>query len=132
VFLAVRGADDHRCLIGHVVAAAIGAAPALRHAPVARLPQGFLFSLALLIVLPLSTVLYRKAFRFGAQIRNALVVPTSMDGEGGGTKSPFFVSARATSAALFCELSWIPNAAANAIRHLPAVEKFSTPFRIVQ
>ena len=101
-FLAVRGnTSDHRwALIAHIVAAAIGLAAlmpfAMRQTPTFR--KAFQFSLALLVVLPLSTMLYRKTFpNSSAHIRNALVVPTSMDGEGGGPKSPFFPSSARTN-----------------------------------
>ena len=66
VFLAVRGnTNDHRwALVAHIVAAAVGLAAlmpfAMRQSPGFR--KAFQFSLALLIVLPLSTMLYRKAF----------------------------------------------------------------------
>jgi len=102
VFIAVRGnTSDHRwALIAHIVAAAIGLAAiapfAMRQSPAFR--KAFQFSLALLVVLPLSTTLYRKAFPHpSARIRNALVVPTSMDGEGAGPKSPFFPSSARTN-----------------------------------
>jgi Flp pilus assembly protein TadD len=102
VFLAARGnTSGHRwALIAHIVAAAIGLAAlapfAMRQTPGFR--KAFQFSLALLVVLPLSTTLYRKAFpNPSVRIRNALTVPTSMDGEGGGPKSPFFPSSVRTN-----------------------------------
>ncbi|PYT26781.1 MAG: hypothetical protein DMG58_21810 [Acidobacteria bacterium] len=102
VFIAVRGnTSDHRwALMAHIVAAAIGLAAltpfAMRQTPDFR--KAFQFSLALLVVLPLSTTLYRKAFpNPSARIRNALTVPTSMDGEGGGPQSPFFPSSARTN-----------------------------------
>jgi len=102
VYLAARGnTNDHRwAFIAHIVAAAIGLAAltpfAMRQTPAFR--KAFQFSLALLIVLPLSTTLYRKAFpNPSARIRNPLTVPTSMDGEGGGPKSPFFPSSARTN-----------------------------------
>jgi len=102
MYLTVRGntTDQHWALVGHIVAAAIGLvilAPfAMRQAP--ALAKVFRFSLALLVVLPLSTALYRRAFPdSSAHIRNALTVPTSMDGEGGGPKSPFFPSSARTN-----------------------------------
>jgi tetratricopeptide (TPR) repeat protein len=102
VFLAARGnTSGHRwALIAHIVAAAIGLAAlapfAMRQTPGFR--KAFQFSLALLVVLLLSTTLYRKAFpNPSVRIRNALTVPTSMDGEGGGPKSPFFPSSVRTN-----------------------------------
>src|SRR5258706_14881755 len=78
VFIAVRGnTSGHRwALIAHIVAAAIGLATiapfAMRQSPAFR--KAFQFSLAFLVVLPLSTTLYRKAFPHpSARIRNALV-----------------------------------------------------------
>jgi tetratricopeptide (TPR) repeat protein len=48
--------------------------------------------------LPLSTALYRRTFpNSSSRIRNALTVPTSMEGEGGGPKSPFFPSSARTN-----------------------------------
>src|SRR5712692_5272982 len=102
VFLAIRGNTlDHRwALVAHIVAAAIGLVVlvpfATRQAPAFR--TAFQVSLVLLAVFPLSTALYRKAFpNANARIRNALTVPTSMDGEGGGPKSPFFPSSARTN-----------------------------------
>src|SRR6266446_2088385 len=102
VYLAARGnTNDHRwAFIAHIVAAAIGLAAltpfAMRQTPAFR--KAFQFSLALLIVLPVSTTLYRKAFpNPSGRIRNPLTVPTSMDGEGGGPKSPFFPSSARTN-----------------------------------
>src|SRR5260370_705624 len=44
------------------------------------------------------TALYRKAFpNSSAHIRNPLTVPASMEGEGGGPKSPFFPSSARTN-----------------------------------
>ena len=96
-FLAVRGNTmPHRwALVAHVAAAALGLAAfipfALRQAP--RFRVAFQVSLAVLVMLPLAAAIYRKTFPDrDAQIRNGLTVPVSMDGEGGGPKSPFFPS----------------------------------------
>jgi tetratricopeptide (TPR) repeat protein len=103
LFLAIRGnTSDHRwALVAHIVAAAIGLAVfapyAIRQGPAFR--KAFQFSLVLLAVFPLATALYRKAFpNTSARIRNSLAVPASMEGEGGGPKSPFFPSSARTNA----------------------------------
>src|SRR5579864_4188164 len=102
VFLAVRGnTTPHRwVLVAHIVAAAIGLAVlapfAMRQRSSFR--NAFQFSIALLVLFPLSTALYHRAFpNPNHEIRNSLVVPTSMDGEGGGPKSPFFPSSVKTN-----------------------------------
>src|ERR1051326_3491587 len=102
LYLAVRGntTDQRWALTAHIVAAAIGLvafAPfAMRQTPAFR--KAFQVALALLVVLPLSTALYRRAFPdSSARIRNPLTVPTSMEGEGGGPKSPFFPSSARTN-----------------------------------
>ncbi len=102
VYLAARGntTDQRWALIAHIVAAAVGLAVlvpfAMRQTQAFR--KAFQFSLALLVVLPLSTALYRKAFpNSSAHIRNPLTVPASMEGEGGGPKSPFFPSSARTN-----------------------------------
>jgi len=102
VYLAIRGnTTPHRwALSAHIFAAAIALAAvipyAMRQAPRFRTP--FQVSLALLVLLPLGAKVYRKAFPDpDAQIRNGLTVPVSMDGEGGGPKSPFFPSSAKTN-----------------------------------
>ena len=102
VFLAVRGNTlDHRwALVAHIVAAAIGLVVltpfAMRQAQAFR--RAFQLALALLVAFPFATAVYRKALPDGsARIHNTLTVPTSMDGEGGGPKSPFFPSSAKTN-----------------------------------
>jgi len=102
IYLAIWGnTTPHRwALIAHIVAAAIGLAAlipyAMRQAP--RFRAAFQVSLALLVLLPLGAMVYRKAVPSpDAQIRNGLSVPVSMDGEGGGPKSPFFPSSAKTN-----------------------------------
>src|SRR5260370_32636715 len=102
VYLAARGntTDQRWALVAHIVAAAVGLAVlvpfAMRQTPPFR--KAFQFSLALLVFLPLSTSLYRKAFpNSSAHIRNPLTVPASMEGEGRGPKSPFFPSSARTN-----------------------------------
>jgi len=102
IYLAIRGnTTPHRwALIAHIVAAAIGLAAlipfAMRQAP--RFRIAFQVSLALLVLLPLGATAYRKAFPDpDAYIRNALTVPASMEGEGGGPTSPFFPSSAKTN-----------------------------------
>src|SRR5579864_4298453 len=102
VFLAVRGnTTSHRwALVAHIVAAAIGLAVLAPFAMQQRsnFRKAFQFSIALLVLFPLSTALYHRAFpNPNHEIRNSLVVPTSMDGAGGGPKSPFFPSSVKTN-----------------------------------
>src|SRR5579859_7687969 len=102
IYLALKGntTDQRWALVAHIVAAAIGLvalAPfAMRQAPAFR--KAFQFSLALLVILPLSGMVWRKVFPdSNAKIYNTLTVPTSMEGEGGGPKSPFFPSSARTN-----------------------------------
>ncbi|HKW99227.1 MAG TPA: tetratricopeptide repeat protein [Bryobacteraceae bacterium] len=102
IFLAIDGnTTPHRwALISHIAAASLGLALlipfAMRQSPGFR--KAFQYSLVLLLVLPFSAAVYRKAFpNPNGRIHNTLVVPTSMDGEGGGPKSPFFPSSAKTN-----------------------------------
>ncbi|HLN04436.1 MAG TPA: tetratricopeptide repeat protein [Bryobacteraceae bacterium] len=102
IYLAIAGNTmPHRwALFAHILAAVVGLAAlipfAMRQAP--RFRTAFQVSLALLVLLPLGAKVYRKAFPDpDAQIRNGLTVPVSMDGEGGGPKSPFFPSSAKTN-----------------------------------
>ena len=102
LFLAIRGNTlDHRwALAAHIAAAAIGLIVltpfAMRQAP--PFSKAFQVSLALLVAFPLATAVYRRAVPdSSARVRNALTVPTSMEGEGGGPKSPFFPSSAKTN-----------------------------------
>ena len=102
VFLAIGGNTlDHRwALAAHIAAAAIGLIvliPFAMRQP-AAFRKAFQASLALLVAFPLSTALYRRVFpNPSARIRNSFTVPLSMDGEGGGPKSPFFPSSARTN-----------------------------------
>lgn len=102
IYLAIAGnTTPHRwALIAHIFAAAIGLAAlipfAMRQVP--RFRVAFQVSLALLVLLPVGAALYRRAVPDpDARIRNGLDVPVSMDGEGGGPKSPFFPSSAKTN-----------------------------------
>ncbi|MBW8876253.1 MAG: tetratricopeptide repeat protein [Acidobacteria bacterium] len=90
----------------HVVAAGLGVATlgawvwrrAAQGAGWRRFRQAFAAAVALLVLWPAATALYRKANPDPRDhIRNPLVVPTSMEEEGGGPKSPFFPSAANTN-----------------------------------
>ncbi|MBI3895878.1 MAG: tetratricopeptide repeat protein [Acidobacteria bacterium] len=108
IFLAGWGNTmDHRwALRAHIVAAALGIAAlvpyvwkqAARHSGEwLRFRQTLMAAVALLVLLPSSTAVYRKLFPNPMDsIRNPLVVPTSMDGEGAGPNSPFFPSSANT------------------------------------
>jgi len=102
IYLAIAGnTTPHRwALFAHVAAAAIGLAAfipfALRQAPQFR--TAFQVSLGILLLLPGIALLYRKTVPDpGARIHNTLDVPVSMEGEGGGPKSPFFPSSAKTN-----------------------------------
>jgi hypothetical protein len=110
LYLAVAGniRANHRILVAHVVAATIGLALllpwAFRRAAECGGPRWWRFRGALvaatlfLVALPLSTQLYRRLHPDpAATIENPLVVPTSMQGEGGGPRSPFFPSSAKTN-----------------------------------
>ncbi|HEY3824092.1 MAG TPA: tetratricopeptide repeat protein [Bryobacteraceae bacterium] len=63
-----------------------------------RFRKGFAFALVLLVVLPAAAIGYRKAFpNPHDRIQNPTLTPISMDGEGGGPKSPFFPSSAKTN-----------------------------------
>src|SRR5436305_1022243 len=63
-----------------------------------RFRQAFAAAVALLVLFPAATALYRKANpNPDDRIRNPLIVPTAMEEEGGGPKSPFFPSSAATN-----------------------------------
>ncbi|HEV7508254.1 MAG TPA: tetratricopeptide repeat protein [Thermoanaerobaculia bacterium] len=90
----------------HVVAAALGVAAVgawlwrrgAQGPGWGRFRQAFAAAVVLLVLLPVATSLYRKSHPNPEDhIRNPLIVPTSMDEEGGGPKSPFFPSSAATN-----------------------------------
>src|SRR5436305_4612022 len=63
-----------------------------------RFRQAFVAAAVLLVAFPAVMALWRKAHPDpNARIVNPLVVPTSMQGEGGGPKSPFFPSSAKTN-----------------------------------
>jgi hypothetical protein len=103
LYLTVRGKiTEHRwALWVHVLAAALGLAAMMpyvwRRTPV-RFRNAFVACAALLAILPAAMALYRKAVPNPAdRIRNPLNVPASMEGEGGGPRSPFFPSSSKTN-----------------------------------
>src|SRR5207253_4831300 len=60
--------------------------------------NAFAVALLFLVLLPAGMALYRRSFPEAAsRIRNPLVVPTSMNEEGGGPKSPFHPSSAKTN-----------------------------------
>lgn len=64
----------------------------------ARFRKGFAVAVVLLFALPAVTIGYRKAFPDPHnRITNPPTAPVSMDGEGGGPKSPFFPSSAKTN-----------------------------------
>ena len=87
----------------HVISAALavalfGAWLWRRQAGSPRFRQAFAACAALLVLWPAAATLYRKANpKPQDRIKNPLIVPTSMEEEGGGPKSPFFPSSAKTN-----------------------------------
>jgi tetratricopeptide (TPR) repeat protein len=103
VFLAVFGnTTPHRWVLeAHIAVAALALLAFLpyvmRHTG-AGFRNTYVACLALLVVFPAATTLYRKVRpNPDDRIRNPLIVPTSMDQEGGGPQSPFFPSSAKTN-----------------------------------
>ncbi|HEX4497179.1 MAG TPA: hypothetical protein VIE43_16010, partial [Thermoanaerobaculia bacterium] len=95
-------------LLAHIAAAGLGVIAvgvwlwrrraAVQPAGWARFCQAFAVAALLLVALPGAMALWRKANpNPNDRIVNPLIVPTSMDGEGGGPKSPFFPSSAKTN-----------------------------------
>lgn len=97
VFLAVAGnTTPHRWVLWAHMAA--GAAAVALLWKTFRRARPFTAAVILLAVWPVSAWVYRRAFPDpGARIRNPLVVPASMEEEGGGPSSPFFPSSARTN-----------------------------------
>src|ERR1035441_6347040 len=103
VYLAVRGNTvPHRWVLqAHIVVAALALLAlvpyVVRHTG-AGFRNAYAACLALLVVFPAATALYRKAHPDpDVRIRNPLIVPASMNEEGGGPRSPFFPSSAKTN-----------------------------------
>ncbi|MBI2818813.1 MAG: tetratricopeptide repeat protein [Acidobacteria bacterium] len=109
LYLAVYGnTADHRWAFwSHIATAALGTVlligyvrrQSLRFGGGWRqLQRGLVSAAALVVLLPLSTNLYQRFFPNPAdRIRNPMVVPTTMDEEGGGPNSPFFPASAQTN-----------------------------------
>ncbi len=109
IFLAGWGnTQPHRWAFwAHIITASLGtimlAAWVRRHARQdgggwIMLRKGVVFGISLAVLLPATGALYRTAFPNPAdRIKNTLLVPTTMDEEGGGPQSPFFPSAAQTN-----------------------------------
>jgi tetratricopeptide (TPR) repeat protein len=86
-------------LLGHIVASAFGLLALIPYAwqrPVFR--KYFAGAVILLVAMPAMMAGYRKAFPDPHnRITNPLTAPVSMEGEGGGPKSPFFPSSAKTN-----------------------------------
>jgi tetratricopeptide (TPR) repeat protein len=103
VFLAVRGnTTPHRWVLQAHIAVAVlallaGLPYVLRHTG-AGFRNAYAACLALLLVFPAATALYRRSHPDSAdRIRNPTIVPVSMNEEGGGPRSPFFPSSAKTN-----------------------------------
>src|ERR1022692_4057338 len=103
VYLAVRGnTAPHRWVLqAHIVVAALALLAlvpyVVRHTG-AGFRNAYAACLALLVVFPAATALYQKAHPDpDDRIRNPLIVPASMNEEGGGPRSPFFPSSAKTN-----------------------------------
>ena len=102
VYLTIAGAtrDHDWALRGHVAAAVAGLAllaPLVRRRAPA-LAKPFFAALALLVLAPLASHAYRRAFPDpNDRIVNPAAAPLSMEGEGGGPGSPFFPSSAKTN-----------------------------------
>ena len=63
-----------------------------------RFKTAYQYALAFLVLLPIGSTLYQKSFPDPtSRIRNSLTVPTAMQEEGAGPKSPFFPSSANTN-----------------------------------
>ena len=103
VFLAVRGnTTPHRWVLqAHIAVAALSLLALVpyvfRHTG-AGFRNAYAACLALLVVFPGATALYRRSYpNPNDRIRNPSIVPTSMNEEGGGPRSPFFPSSAKTN-----------------------------------
>ena len=129
---------EHRWVLWtHIATALLGVAALIPYArKQQRFRPAFQIALAVLVLFPISTYLYRRVSpNPNDRIRNPPTAPLSMDGEGGGPKSPFFPSSaqdqrrRHHSLQLlhgFGGLRRMPQG------HLRAVEKLDAPLRVVQ
>ena len=99
--------DNRWALWSHIVAAGLGLAAIIPYVwkrakenggGWLRFKTAYQFALAFLVLLPAGAALYQKTFPDPtSRIRNPLVVPTSMNEEGAGPKSPFFPSSANTN-----------------------------------
>ena len=103
IFLAVRGnTTPHRWVLeAHILVAALALLALLPYV-LKHTSRGFRNAyaacLALLVLFPSATALYRKVHPNASdRIRNPVVVPVSMNEEGGGPHSPFFPSSAKTN-----------------------------------
>ncbi len=108
IYLIERNTSDHRYYLwAHMAAGALALAaflPAAIGRDSARtrgqrsFTKAYVSALIVLLLLPLGAALYRRAVPDDRdRIENGLVVPVSMDEEGGGPGSPFFPSSARTN-----------------------------------
>ncbi len=103
IVLAIIGnTRDHRWVLEAHVAFGIAATAVLiawaRRANQQQIYRALLAGSAVALLLPLfTTVLKRSSAAARARIENPLIVPTSMEGEGAGPKSPFWPSSSNTN-----------------------------------
>jgi tetratricopeptide (TPR) repeat protein len=99
--------DNRWALWSHIIAAGLGLAAIIpyvwRRAKEngggwLRFKTAYQYALAFLVLLPTGAALYQKTFPDPtSRIRNSLTVPTAMQEEGAGPKSPFFPSSANTN-----------------------------------
>ena len=101
VYLVAAGnIREHRwALWAHIATAALGVAALIPYAwKQPRFRPAFQVALAVLVLFPLSTYVYHRISpNPNDSIHNPHTAPISMDGEGGGPKSPFFPSSAKTN-----------------------------------
>ncbi len=91
---------EHRWVwLAHIATGAVAVAAAIPYAwKRPRLRPALQVALAIAVLFPVSTALYRKLNPSPSdRIRNPRVVPTAMEEEGGGPTSPFFPSSAKTN-----------------------------------
>jgi hypothetical protein len=129
---------EHRWVLWiHIATAALGVAALIPYAwKQPRFRPAFQIALAVLILFPLSTYIYRRVSpNPNDRIHNPHTAPLSMDGEGGGPKSPFFPSSAKTNVGGIIPSNFFMDS--SGLRrmppgHLQTMAKFRAPLRFIQ